>query len=307
MIKGLVKGGDAGAMRGVIYGPPGIGKTTFGAGLPMPIMLCTEDGAAGLAADRLPVARTWMELLGQVQSVIDDGKEYKTIIIDTLNGAADLAAAHICTTQFKGDFGPAGFGSFGKGWAATSEEFRKLIPMLDTIHDRGQMIIMLAHQGVVSVKNPVDGDYVKFAPSVDRKVWDRICQWADVVGRAEYETTVVKANANAPGRAVSTQVRVLRFQGDVSQDAKQRAGYNLPAQMPLDATQFTAIISGGPVNPELEAMRKLWPTLTPERQASVLKYLKVKSLDANIDAKRLSTVYEKLIAEAESAPAQEAK
>jgi hypothetical protein len=307
MIKGVLKGGESGAMRGVIYGPPGIGKSTLGAGLEKVIMLCTEDGAAGLGADRLPVARTWTELLAQLQSVITDGAEYRTLVIDTLNGTADLAAAHICATQFKGDFGSNGFGSFGRGWAATSEEFRKMIPLLDAIHDRGQVILMLAHQGVVSVKNPVDGDYTKFAPSVDRKVWDRICQWADVVGRVEYESTIIQDNPKAPGRATSTQKRIIHFAGDIAQDAKVRAGFNFPGQMPLDAELFRAVLSGGAVNPELAALRELWPTLTPDRQASVLKYLKVKSLDGAIDKKRLSTVYEKLLAAPESAPAAEVK
>ena len=40
----------------MVYGAPGIGKSTFGANGPKPIFLQTEDGLAGIKVPCLPLA-----------------------------------------------------------------------------------------------------------------------------------------------------------------------------------------------------------------------------------------------------------
>lgn len=47
------------APKGIVYGPPGIGKTTFGAGADKPIIVDCENGAAHVKCDRSPYLSTW--------------------------------------------------------------------------------------------------------------------------------------------------------------------------------------------------------------------------------------------------------
>lgn len=45
--------------RIILYGPHGIGKTTFGSGAPSPIFLPFEDGEGRLEAARFPLIRSY--------------------------------------------------------------------------------------------------------------------------------------------------------------------------------------------------------------------------------------------------------
>ena len=269
-IAGIKKGGEKRPPRIVLYGAPGIGKSSFAAAMPDPVFVTTEDGIDAITVDQFDRAETWAEFLGNVQKIVTDINGYKTLVIDTLNGASDLAAAHVCATQFAGNWGEKGFGSFGKGWAATSEEMRKLLPMLDTARTQGMTIVILAHTGVVSVKNPIDGDFDRFAPSCNKNVWARFSAWADIIMRADYEYTVLDKKLNK-GRAVCTSTRILRCAGSIVEDVKQRVGYELPDILPLSYEAFAAAL--GQTGDTLPAVKSLWGLLSQEEQTKTLAYL----------------------------------
>ena len=48
------------APRILVHGVAGVGKTTFAAGAPAPVFICTEDGLGTLEATHFPPARTSM-------------------------------------------------------------------------------------------------------------------------------------------------------------------------------------------------------------------------------------------------------
>lgn len=270
-IEGIKKGGEVKPPRIITFGVPGIGKSSLAAAFPSPVFVNTEDGSSRIVVDQFDPAESWVQFLGNVDKVIKNMNGYKTLVVDTLNGAADLAAAHVCATQFKNDWGEKGFTSFGKGWASTSEEMRKLLPMLDTARAQGMTIILLAHQGIISVKNPIDGDFDRYAPSVNKNIWARFSAWADIIMRADYEYTVVNKNNNNKGRAVGTNTRVLRCAGSIVDDVKQRVGYELPETLPLSYPDFAAAL--GQNTDTLPAVKALWGLLTTDEQAATVKYL----------------------------------
>jgi len=261
----------------VLYGPPKIGKSSFGAESPSPIFITTEDGIDQVAVDRFPRATTWAELLANLTAAANEQHEYRTLVLDTLNGAAELAAAHTCTEKFGGDWGPKGFGAFGHGLAATSEEMRRMLPILDQARDRGMVVLLLAHTGITAVKNPVDGDYQKFTPDVDRRIWARFAAWADVIGRAEFEYTLLKRDGIGPGRAVGTNVRVIRFSGSAAEDAGTRVGFELPERLPLSWQAFSNAL--GQDNETASEVKSLWAVLTPDEIKSTLAWLGVRNLE----------------------------
>jgi hypothetical protein len=57
----ITKGKQKTAVRAVIYGVEGIGKSTFAAGLPSPLFLDLEKGTGHLDVARADV-ETWQEL-----------------------------------------------------------------------------------------------------------------------------------------------------------------------------------------------------------------------------------------------------
>src|SRR6516162_8165348 len=82
--------------RYVLHAVEGWGKTSFGAQTPKPIFVQTR-GETGLEtlidAARLPEVPhfaetlTWDELSSQIDALVEDEHDYRTLVLDTLNGA----------------------------------------------------------------------------------------------------------------------------------------------------------------------------------------------------------------------------
>ena len=264
------RGGAFRPPRTILYGAPKVGKSTFGSEAEYPVFVTTEDGVAGIAVDQTSPAKTWEEFMSNVKAVAVEKHAYKTLVIDTLNGAAQLAAQHVCRKLFRDDWGPKGFASFGQGWSATSEEMRALIDPLDACRERGMWVLMLAHTGLLAVKNPLEGDFTKYAPDVDRKIWARFHGWADVILRADYEYAVINSDGGK-GKARGSNTRVLRCTGSAAEDAGTRVGYTLPETLPLSWHAFVEAL--GQVSPVVDGIRQRWSLLSDTEQAAALKWL----------------------------------
>lgn len=275
MLKGVTKGGKKKPPRIVLYGEKKIGKSTFAADGPDPIFVTTEDGVDNISVDQYPVPESWKEFVCNVQDVANATHQYRTLVVDTLGGAVDLAAAHVCATQFKGAWGEKGFMGFARGWASTSEEMRPLLPLLDKCRARGMTVLLLAHTGIVSVKNPVDGDYTKFQPDLDKRVWSRFAAWADVIVRADYEHCVVEIDGKK--KAVGSTTRVLRTSGGIAEDAGCRVGYALPEELPLSWSAFAAAL--GRDNGTADEARRLIALFGADEERRALDYLRVTAVE----------------------------
>ena len=153
---------------------------------------------------------------------------------------------------------------------------RRLLPVLDQARARGLTVLLLAHTGVVSVKNPIDGDYQKFAPDVDRRIWARFAAWADVIGRAEFEYTLLK-KGDGPGRAVGTNVRTIHFSGSAAEDAGTRVGFELPEKLQLSWAAFADAL--GNDSETTGEVKRLWAVLSPDEIKSTLTWLGVRNLE----------------------------
>lgn len=280
VLRGVVRGKRR-PPRLTLYGPPGVGKSTFGADAPKPIFVTTEDGVDNLPVDQFDKAQTWTGLLDNIRQVAKEEHDYKTIVIDTFNGAVDLAAQYVCETRYGGQWtakkGDGGFLAWAQGWKATAEEMRPLLALLDDCRARGMIVLFLAHTGLQNVKHPVDGDYTKFAPDVDKFVWAKVSSWCDIVLRADYEYSIVRDKASSKGRAVGTQTRKIFCTGSAAEDAKCRVGYELPDEFSLSWDEFHAHLGSGGAT--LAEVNELWPLLTDEEAKATLLWFGVDKLE----------------------------
>ncbi len=228
------------APRIILTAVEGWGKTTFGAFSLQPAILMArgETGyktllGCGLVPE-LPIAlvNDWQELLATLEDFIkQDELPFKTLVFDALNGFERLCHEHVCKTEFNGEWGDRGFGSYQKGYDVSVSSWQKLIQLLDKLHDKGIMIILLEHTKVTTYKNPMGPDFDKYIPACHEKTMAVTRRWADALLFGTFFTSVETRKDNnlevlRKGKGVGDSSRILYTERRDAFDAKNR--YNMP-------------------------------------------------------------------------------
>lgn len=83
------------AQKVIVYGPEGVGKTSFAAKFPDPLFIDTEGSTEHYDVARTETPRSWPMLLDQVREV-KATRPCATLVIDTADWAEQLAIRHVC-------------------------------------------------------------------------------------------------------------------------------------------------------------------------------------------------------------------
>ena len=81
----IITGKQATALKIVVYGPEGIGKSTFASKFPRPVFIDTEGSTKHMDVARTPRPTSWAMLMEQVRYFRDHPGEYGTLVIDTVD------------------------------------------------------------------------------------------------------------------------------------------------------------------------------------------------------------------------------
>lgn len=209
------------AQKVVLYGPEGIGKSTFASQFPSPIFIDTEGSTTHLDVQRFDKPRDWNTLLKMVDFIKKDSQGFKTLVIDTADWAEDLAIKHICST--KGVNGIEDFG-YGKGYTYLAEEFSRLLNSLSELADSGVNVLILAHAQMRKFEQPDEmGAYDRWELKLQRKTSPLLKEWADAVLFANYKTTIVTDSKTKSKKATGGK-RVMYTSHHPAWDAKNRWG-----------------------------------------------------------------------------------
>ena len=224
--------------RVVIYGPPGIGKSTWAASCTGALALDYERGLEHIGCDRVLGADTWGGSVTLVQAALAE-PGYRALVIDTADRLEDQAAAAVCRDGGKktlSDF------KWGDGFHALSARWRELLSVLEGAE---REVVLVAHQAKVGVTDPELGRYDGFTAQLSKGVWSQTFRWADGVFYASYDKTLYTPQGEAPrtGQMILSGQRVLRTQSGTGFEAKNR--WNLPAVLPLDYAAFAAARAAG--------------------------------------------------------------
>lgn len=216
-----------------IYGVPGVGKTTFGASAPNPLIACLERGADHLDVSKLPAPESWDAFLSDMRELESSEHGFKSIVIDTLDALEPLAATAICTKHNKqtlADF------SWGGGYALLQSEWRLLLSALERLRDRrGMNVILLAHEHRKAYSDPELGSFECYRPKLQEKVWSLTNEWCDAVLFAQFDQALFEKDGQR-ARAIVSGRRVLRTQRGTGYVAKNR--YGLESTIDLDWKTF---------------------------------------------------------------------
>ena len=234
------------ALRVLLYGQEGVGKTTWANEAPGALFLSCEDGGGDLDLARIQ-CNTWGEFRDYVKQILRDGPEgYKTLVVDTINGFERLLFEYICRSA-KVDSIEEVAGGFGKGYTRAAEEMSGLQQDLDKIRSKHNLpIILLGHAHVKAFNDPNGPSYDKYELRMNAKTAAIWSAWVDAQLFACYDVTVKGGRRNGSltdptqkGKATEVS-RVIYTTKDAAYDAKNR--YNLPEELPLKWGSFSKAI-----------------------------------------------------------------
>lgn len=229
-------------VKTVLYGPEGIGKSTFASHFPDPVFIDTEGGTKRLNVARLPQPTSWAMLLDEVRAVTRGEVPCGTLVIDTADWAERLCIQAVCArAKVNGieDFG------YGKGYTYVKEEFSKLLDALEEVLNAGHNVVVLAHAAITKFEQPdAVGNYDRWGMKTSKQVAPLLREWCDMLLFANYKTVVEKAGSgpNAKNKASGGR-RVLYTTHHPCWDAKNRFG--LPEEVPFEYASIAHCLPGG--------------------------------------------------------------
>lgn len=233
----------------VIYGPEGIGKSTFAAQFPKPLFIDTEGSTSHLEVDRLPRPTSWQMLKQYIKDLKGDTMGYHTLVIDTADWAERLCEEAVC--QSNGKVGIEDFG-YGKGYTYVKEEFGRLLDSLSDLIDAGMNVVLTAHSIIRKFELPEEtGAYDRYELKLGQKAGNQCAalakEWADMVLFVNYKEIVITTKDNK--KKVSGGKRVMYTAHNPCWDAKNRHG--LAEELPFDYQEIANCIPVmNPVTPQ---------------------------------------------------------
>lgn len=186
----IIRGKQDAALKVVVYGPEGIGKSTFAAQFPSPLFIDTEGSTKHMDVARTPKPTSWPLLLELVREIIHDTRLCSTLVIDTMDWADLLCSRYVCDKYQKKSIEEFGY---GKGYIYLMEEFGGLLNLLGELVERGVHVVVTAHAKMRKFEQPDElGAYDRWEMKLSAKTAPLVKEWADMVLFANYKTYAVK-------------------------------------------------------------------------------------------------------------------
>ena len=233
----ITKGKIRTAIKVVVYGQEGVGKSTFASRFPDPVFIDTEGSTKQLDVARFDPPTSWEMLLSQVDYIKQNPAEFRTLVIDTADWAEKLCIKKVCSKAKKDgieDFG------YGKGYVYVMEEFGKLLNKLEEVINAGVNVVVTAHAQMRKVEQPDEmGSYDRWELKLSKQCSPMLKEWADLLLFANYKTMVVETG-NKKYKGQGGQQRIMYTTHTASWDAKNR--FSLPDVLPFDYAQIEQII-----------------------------------------------------------------
>ena len=244
----IIKGRITTAIKTVIYGPEGIGKSTFAAQFPDPLFIDTEGSTAHMDVKRLPKPDLWVELLNEVEYVRQNPGCCKTLVLDTADWAETLCSEYVCNRDQKTGIEDYGY---GKGYRYNFEEFGRLLNALELVRGQGVNVVVCCHATIRKFEQPDElGAYdrwgLKLTDAPKASIAGMVKEWADMVIFANYKTIVVNVDGKGATKGknkVQGGKRVMYMTHNACWDAKNRFG--LPDEADFGYDVIRGVIEGG--------------------------------------------------------------
>jgi hypothetical protein len=221
-----------------LYGPGGVGKSTFAAAAPSPIFLGTDDGFATLDVASLPVASTWGEINSQIDTLLTEKHEFETAVIDTINGLEPLLWSHLCREARCNSIEEID-GGFGKGYVRAYESWVEFWKKLKRLRQK-MNVVALGHTKVKAVDDVMEGErYDRYLLKMHDEAARLFHETVDCMFFANFQVDFRKEKGAKKAKAFGSGKRVMFTEERPWFLAKSR--FDLPFEMELSWEEFSKL------------------------------------------------------------------
>ena len=220
--------------RTVIYGAHGVGKTTWAAKWPNPVLIPTEDGYHHIDVPHGPLIKTVAGLKQAIKDVSQS--DFGTVILDSIDWAEKLIVEELDASNFDQ--------SWGKGAVEIGHRLSSILLLLNSCRDAGKHVVVIGHQHIAKVIRTDGKEYGSHTVNLTKHAGRVLCEWADEVLFAEADVIVKTSDTKYGGVAVDKGTRSLYTTPSPLFDAKNRLP-DLPSRFDLeDVSGYLGFVKG---------------------------------------------------------------
>jgi len=241
-------------LRMVIAGVEKVGKTTFGASAPSPLLVPLEVGYSGVSIPKTPMLTHLdhvTQLVNEITIAAQSGQfPYKTILFDSATALERMI--HEAILMLDPQYNPgnkktvtmdSALGGYGKAYAYSNEKFGNFLTACDKLAVYGGInIVLTCHVFASKFMDPTAGEYDSWdlllhSPKNQKTYGKRemITQWADVIGFLYEPMYISKQEGSNLTRGVSqNKGRMMGLSRTPSYVAGNRFGVEGEVAIPKD-------------------------------------------------------------------------
>lgn len=213
-----------------IYGAPKVGKTTLATQMPGALLLAFERGYNAIPGIMVQDVNTW----GEMKQVYRELKKpevkevYKTIVVDTVDIAADLCQKYICQQLGIENMGDGGWAN--NSWPKYKKEFEDVFRGLTML---GYAVVFISHVTTGTDKDQMGKEYGYTRPTTQKSALQIIENMSDIYG---YARLYLDANGD--------EKRTLLLRSPAGSGISCGCRFeNIDAEIPLNYTALTNAIT----------------------------------------------------------------